>query len=232
MNRSISIILKECENSINYTFKNKDYLLEALTHRTYANEKSNNMKYNQRLEFLGDSVLSLIINEYLFKTYENYEEGILSRFKSSLVSRDSLADISRSLNLGNYILLGRGEEASGGRYRANMLEDLFEAIVGAIYLDSGFDSVKNFILNIYDNRLKQLNINTFDKDYKTMFQEIIQKKYKVNPTYNTIEYDNNFSFKSEVLVSNKLYGTGFANNKKEAEINAAKKKKKKINNKG
>ncbi len=232
MNRSISIILKECENSINYTFKNKDYLLEALTHRTYANEKSNNMKYNQRLEFLGDSVLSLIINEYLFKTYENYEEGILSRFKSSLVSRDSLADISRSLNLGNYILLGRGEEASGGRYRANMLEDLFEAIVGAIYLDSGFDSVKNFILNIYDNRLKQLNINTFDKDYKTMFQEIIQKKYKVNPTYNTIEYDNNFSFKSEVLVSNKLYGTGFANNKKEAEINAAKDALEKINNKG
>ncbi len=232
MNRSISIILKECENSINYTFKNKDYLLEALTHRTYANEKSNNMKYNQRLEFLGDSVLSLIINEYLFKTYENYEEGILSRFKSSLVSRDSLSDISRSLNLGNYILLGRGEEASGGRYRANMLEDLFEAIVGAIYLDSGFDSVKNFILNIYDNRLKQLNINTFDKDYKTMFQEIIQKKYKVNPTYNTIEYDNNFSFKSEVLVSNKVYGTGFANNKKEAEINAAKEALEKINNKG
>lgn len=229
MNRSISIILKECENSINYTFKNKDYLLEALTHRTYANEKSNNMKYNQRLEFLGDSVLSLIINEYLFKTYENYEEGILSRFKSSLVSRDSLADISRSLNLGNYILLGRGEESSGGRYRANMLEDLFEAIVGAIYLDSGFDSVKNFILNIYDNRLKQLNINTFDKDYKTMFQEIIQKKYKVNPIYNTIEYDNNFSFKSEVLVSNKVYGTGFANNKKEAEINAAKEALEKIN---
>ena len=233
MDESSLIVVKNCENNLNYTFKNKEYLLEALTHRTYANENSTNkMKYNQRLEFLGDSVLSLIINEYLFITYPNYEEGILSRFKSSLVSRDSLADIARSINLGNYLFLGRGEEASGGRYRANMLEDLFEAIVGAIYLDSGLDSAKSFIFRVYEDRLKKLNVETFDKDYKTMFQEIIQKKYKVNPIYSTIEHNIDFSFKAEVFVLNKSYGVGFANNKKEAETKAAKEALEKINKKG
>ena len=162
---NIDRILNNCQTAIKYEFRNKDHLLEAITHRTYANESKKKMKYNQRLEFLGDSVLSLIISDYLFKKYNSSKEGLLSKVKSSLVSQKSLADISKELKLGDFLLLGHGEEASGGRYRDNMLEDLFEAIVGAIYLDSGITSASKFVMRAYKERLSNLDIENFDKDY-------------------------------------------------------------------
>lgn len=220
----IEKILKDCQKNIGYDFINENYLLEAITHRTFANENKSDkekIKYNQRLEFLGDSVLSLIISEYLFKKYPNYKEGLLSKIKSSLVSSQMLSQLSRDLKLGDFILLGNGEEVSGGRQKENILEDLFEAIVGAIYLDSNIDCAKEFIINAYKDKLNNLNIEDSYKDYKTIFQEIIQKKYKINPKYQTIEIEKN-KFKSEVFVSNKSYAVGFGKSKKESEMETAK----------
>lgn len=223
---NIDKILSNCQTAIKYEFKNKDHLLEAITHRTYANESKRKMKYNQRLEFLGDSVLSLIISDYLFKKYNASKEGLLSKVKSSLVSQKSLADISKELKLGDFLLLGHGEETSGGRYRDNMLEDLFEAIVGAIYLDSGINNATKFVMWAYKKRLNNLDIENFDKDYKTIFQEIIQKKHKTSPVYKSYEYydeNNHEMFKAEVYVNDKNFALGIGKSKKEAETNAAKK---------
>ncbi|EKV56719.1 ribonuclease III [Brachyspira hampsonii 30446] len=223
---NIDKILNNCQSAINYEFRNKAYLLEAITHRTYANESKKKMKYNQRLEFLGDSVLSLVISDYLFKKYNSSKEGLLSKVKSSLVSQKSLADISKELKLGDFLLLGHGEEASGGRYRDNMLEDLFEAIVGAIYLDSGITSAYKFVMRSYKERLSNLDIENFDKDYKTIFQELIQKKHKTSPIYKSCEFhdeNNNDMFKAEVYVNDKTFALGIGKSKKEAETNAAKK---------
>lgn len=220
----IDKILKECQKAISYNFKNKEYLLEAITHRTFANENKSDIekiKYNQRLEFLGDSVLSLIISDYLFRKYPNYNEGLLTKIKSSLVSNQTLCELSKKLELGDFILLGHGEETSGGRQRENMLEDLFEAIVGAIYLDAGIVEAKNFIIKTYKEKLNDLNISNSYKDYKSIFQEIIQKEYKINPKYLTKEIENDM-FKSEVIVNNKSYAAGSGKSKKDAEMEAAK----------
>lgn len=215
--------LKDCQKAISYNFKNEEYLLEAITHRTFANENESakgKIKYNQRLEFLGDSVLSLIISEYLFKKYPNYKEGLLTKIKSSLVSTQMLSQLSKDLKLGDFILLGHGEEASGGRQRENMLEDLFEAIVGAIYLDAGIIEAKKFIIKAYNEKLDNLNDNSY-KDYKSIFQEIIQKEYKISPKYITEEIKNDM-FKSEAYVNKKSYATGLGKSKKEAEMECAK----------
>lgn len=220
-NYDIDKILKNCQKAISYNFKNEEYLLEAITHRTFANENKSDkekIKYNQRLEFLGDSVLSLIISDYLFNEYPNYKEGLLSKIKSFLVSSQMLSQLSRDLKLGDFILLGVGEEASGGRYKENMLEDLFEAVVGAVYLDSDINCVRDFIIKAYKDKLD--NINSY-KDYKTIFQEIIQKKYKINPVYRTEEIESN-KFKSEVYINNKSYAVGFGKTKKESEVETAK----------
>lgn len=222
---NVEKILIDCQTAIKYEFINKSYLLEAITHRTYANESKNKMKYNQRLEFLGDSVLSLIISDYLFRKYKFSKEGILSKIKSSLVSQKSLADISKEMKLGDFLLLGHGEETSGGRYRDNMLEDLFEAVVGAIYLDSGITNAAEFVMHAYKKKLNNLDIDNFDKDYKTMFQEIIQKKHKTSPIYKLFEYHdkgNNDMFKAEVYVNDKNFALGIGKSKKEAETEAAK----------
>ena len=223
---NIEEILTNCQETIKYEFRNKSHLLEAITHRTYANESKKKMKYNQRLEFLGDSVLSLIMSDYLFRKYNTSKEGLLSKVKSSLVSQKSLSDISKELKLGNFLLLGHGEEASGGRYRDNMLEDLFEAIVGAIYLDSGITNATRFVMMAYRNRLNNLDIDNFDKDYKTIFQELIQKKHKTSPIYKSYEFhdeNNHEMFKAELYVNDKNFATGIGKSKKEAETEAAKK---------
>ena len=171
---------------------------------------------------MGDSVLSLIISDYLFRKYTNYNEGLLTKIKSSLVSNQTLCELSKKLELGDFILLGHGEESSGGRQRENMLEDLFEAIVGAIYLDAGIVEAKNFIIKTYKEKLNDLNISNSYKDYKSIFQEIIQKEYKINPKYLTKEIENDM-FKSEVIVNNKSYAAGSGKSKKDAETQDEKK---------
>lgn len=220
-------IIEEAEKRLGITFDDKAVLLEAITHKSFVNENNKNQKDNQRLEFLGDSVLSLIITEYIFKTQNLSDEGVMSKIKSTLISKTTLSKLSKKLKLGNIIQIGRGEEASGGRQRDALLEDLFESITGAVYLDKGFDKTKEFVLRAYNDILKSSkNIDELYRDYKTIFQEMVQHKYKTTPLYKTVlKNDDNLKqeklFISEVFIENKKFAKGVGTNKKQAERNAA-----------
>ena len=178
--------MEELEKILNYNFKNKELLKEALTHPSLSINKK--VKNYERLEFLGDSILSMIIIEYLYKKYQNEKEGQLSKRKSYLVSKDRLSNIARSMNIGKYIIMTKGEEKTGGRDNKNNLENVMEAIIGAIYLDSNINTIRNFILNIWkpiDNEEKMPY-----NDPKTKLQEWSQKIYKQTPEYKLIKEED------------------------------------------
>ncbi|NBI06856.1 ribonuclease III [Senegalia massiliensis] len=229
------IKLKQFQERINYEFSDITLLNKALTHSSYANEfKSKKILYNERLEFLGDSVLGLVISDYIFNKYKNFPEGELTKIRALTVCEPSLAEISKKLNLGEFMLLGKGEEATGGRTRISILSDAFEAVIGAIYLDGGMKASKKFILN----NLLETIINAVNGemllDYKTELQEIIQQDSNSNIKYNVVKEegpDHNKKFYVEVSNNGKILGTGKGNSKKEAEQNAAKFALKKVNNK-
>lgn len=175
--------MEELEKILNYNFKNKELLKEALTHPSLSINKK--IKNYERLEFLGDSILSMVIIEYLYKKYKNEKEGQLSKRKSYLVSKDILSNIARNMNIGKYIIMTKGEEKTGGRDNKNNLENVMEAIIGAIYLDSNIDTVRKFILNIWEPIDKEEKIP--HNDPKTKLQEWSQKIYKQTPEYKLIK---------------------------------------------
>lgn len=175
--------MEELEKILNYNFKNKELLKEALTHPSLSVNKK--IKNYERLEFLGDSILSMVIIEYLYKKYKNEKEGQLSKRKSYLVSKDILSNIARNMNIGKYIIMTKGEEKSGGRENKNNLENVMEAIIGAIYLDSNIYTVRKFILNIWEPIDKEEK--TPHNDPKTKLQEWSQKIYKQTPEYKLIK---------------------------------------------
>lgn len=222
-------ILKEIQDELHIQFINKDLLLNALTHKSYAIEKK--MKYfNERLEFLGDSIISSIVAEFLYNRYPQYDEGKLSRMKSYLVSRVSLVHWAQRIRIGKYILLSRNEESSGGKKRASLLANVFEALIGALYLDRGFEVTRCFILQFLSKLRRVVDI-----DYKSKLQEIIQQKLKNTPDYRIVQEtgpDHNKVFKIEVLVKKKRLGVGSGKSKKEAEQAAAHSALKTINNSG
>lgn len=193
--------MEELENILNYNFKNKELLQEALSHPSLSVNKK--IKNYERLEFLGDSVLSMIIIEYLYKKYTNEKEGQLSKRKSYLVSKEILYEIAKSKNVGDFIIMTKGEEKSGGRDNINNLENVMEAVIGAIYLDSDIETIRNFILNIWipiDNREKLPH-----NDPKTKLQEWTQKIYKQTPEYKLIkeeEIDNKRLFYIKLTIPN------------------------------
>ncbi len=210
----------ELEKVLAYTFKNKDILREALSHKSYVAERRQ-AKDNERLEFLGDSVLGLIVAAYLYRLLTTKEEGVLSKIKSNLVSRRNLYFWAKDLDLGRYMLLGQGEISTGGRERASILSNAVEALIGAVYLDGGFDAAKDIILNW----LATQTIEQDTGDYKSILQEHLQKKGKPVPSYEVIstigpEHDKIFTVK--VSVNDKELGVGKGHNKKEAEQQAAK----------
>ena len=177
MRKEVSRLLK----SLDYEFKNPGYLTTAITHRSASK------KNNERLEFLGDSVLSLSITEYLYNHLENAQEGELSRLRSSLVKGDKLAELAQGLGLGDYLILGSGELKSGGFRRASILADALEAIFGAIFLDSDFQRCKQVILNLYKDELNSLPEASEIKDHKTKLQEHLQAKHLPLPAYNVVD---------------------------------------------
>lgn len=208
------------EKVIEYTFKDKELLRQALTHKSYAIE-CHTAEHNERLEFLGDSVLGLIVAHYLFDNYPNEDEGHLSKIKSSIVSRTSLSRWAREINLGEYIYLGAGEKMTGGKKRTSILSNSIEAVIGAIYLDGGYEQAYNFVMKY----LSKHSWEVIEKDYKSHLQEIIQKKHKIPPTYEIIrtegpEHDKIFTIK--VRIGKKVMGIGTGKNKKEAQQSAAK----------
>jgi ribonuclease-3 len=202
--------------------------MEALTHKSYVNERRDaGRKHNERFEFLGDAVLSLIMSDYLAKRYPELSEGSLSKLKAKLVSEASLANAARRLNLGARLKLGRGEELSNGRDKASLLADAFEAVIAAIYLDGGLEASRNFTIEALIDELRQIDIQQEKPggdDYKTRFQEWCQKRYELLPRYVIVREtgpDHQKSFEVEVLVNDKVFGAGRGHSKKEAEQEAA-----------
>lgn len=217
--------LQNLMKTLKVRFNDSTLLFQALTHKSYANEMGDSVKHNERLEFLGDSVLGLIINEYLYLKFNTYAEGELAKIKSVLVSDATLAERATALGLGRYIQIGHGEEKSGGRRRKALLEDVFEALIGAIYLDQGFETTKEFALRVFDETFERIREDDFYLDYKTLLQEKVQKKMRITPHYVVaLEQgpDHDREFHVEVSIKNKVMGKGVGKNKKEAEQQAAK----------
>lgn len=219
--------LEPLQENLNYFFKDICLLKTALTHSSYANE--NKMKVtdnNERLEFLGDTILSLIVSQYLYKKYPNYPEGELTKIRAKVVCESSLAYAARKINLGKYMLLGKGEEATGGRDRESILADASEALVGAIYMDSDFNTVNNLLLKNFETDIVYaIAKGALFIDYKTDLQENLQKITRSKIEYKVVKEegpDHNKIFYIDVVVDNKVVGTGTGRNKKEAEQMAAK----------
>lgn len=214
--------LGDLEKKIEYVFENKSLLKQALTHSSYANEQKirKNGDY-ERLEFLGDAVLELIASEYLFQTNPDMPEGKLTKLRSSVVCEPALAQCAKDIDLGSYMLLGKGEEATGGRFRESITSDVMEALIGALYLDGGFkiahDFVHKFILSDLENRI-------LFYDSKTVLQEIIQTKPNQKLVYELIEEkgpDHDKEFSVEAILNGKKVGAGRGKTKKAAEQKAA-----------
>lgn len=217
-------ILEEFEQKIGFVFKNNKLLDIALTHSSYANNKKN-VKYNERLEFLGDSVLQLCISEYLFNLYSDKDEGELTRNRALIVCENSLYIVSKKFDIGKYMKMSRGEELTGGRSRESILADCVEAVIAAIYLDSGMEYAEKFILSNFKDIIDKVINNQIILDYKTRLQEMLQKHGEVSISYSLITFigpPHRRKFFMEVSLKDKELGRGSGFSKKEAEQNAAK----------
>ncbi len=214
--------LSSLENELNYTFKNKELLKTAITHSSYISSIGLN---NERLEFLGDAILNFIISEYLFKMFKNQDEGTLSRIKSYIASEDFLFILAKRINLGSYILLGKGELKTGGRDKKSILADTMEAILAAIFLDGGIKNTKKVIKNLFSKDIQQLIINNENlKDYKSKLQEYFLSLQKIIPKYKLEkEYgpEHKKIFEISVWIKDTKIGFGVGPSKKEAEQIAA-----------
>jgi ribonuclease-3 len=208
------------EKSLGYKFEDQDLLKTALTHSSYANEFST--ESNERLEFLGDAVLGLVVARLLYDHYPRASEGKLSKQRSAIVSRVNFAKFTRELGIDKQIILGKGEEITGGRDRESNLSGAFEAIIGAIYLDGGYRKVFRVISKLIKNSIDEKDLFI---DYKTKLQEIAQKKYKQIPRYRVVHEEgppHKKCFHVEVKIMRRVLGEGMGSNKKEAEQSAAK----------
>jgi len=224
--------INKLQSLIKVKFRNKTLLNRALTHRSFLNESGKTLKDNERLEYLGDSVLGLVVNEYLFKHYEDYPEGDLAKIKSAAVSETTLAKLARGLNLGSFVMMGKGEENSGGRNRSSILANTFEAVIGAIYLDLGLKESRRFILSLIKEDIERIDHLTYMRDPKTNLQEYVQKKYKERPVYEVIEEkgpDHQKIFLVQLIIHGKKFSIGNGSSKRKAEMDAAKKALKEIN---
>ncbi|OIN96828.1 ribonuclease III [Candidatus Desantisbacteria bacterium CG1_02_38_46] len=217
--------LEQFQNNLGIRFRDIGLLDIALTHRTFAVESSKIVEDNERLEFLGDAVLGLAIGTYLYRKYRGYSEGHLSMARSKLVNENILAMKAREFHLGNYLLFGKGEELTGGRNKDSILASSFEAIIGAIYLESGFQKVYSFIYNCFKREVAKLSIKSALKDYKGELQELAEGRFGVKPFYKLVRTtgpDHKKFFEVKVVIRGKFFGVGKGGTKKEAEQKAAK----------
>lgn len=216
--------IHQLESALNLKFNNTRLLEEALIHRSYLNENTNNTISNERLEFLGDAVLELLVSKYLYLHFPEFSEGKLTNLRSAVVNTKSLAEIAQSINLGDYLRLSKGEETSGGRSNKSLLADVFEAVLGAMFLDQGLSPVEVFLekhlLPLIDEIVKSGEYN----DYKSILQERIQEKHRVTPLYKVIKEegpDHDKTFFCAVYIEKERLGEGSGKSKQEAEQEAA-----------
>ncbi len=216
----------QLQEALGYKFQNLSLLRQALTHRSYLPEAGRTLQDNERLEFLGDAVLELIISDLLYRQFgSRYKEGDLTKMRAYLVSEARLVILAKELDLGQYLLMGKGEERCGGRTRPSILADAFEAVVGAIYIDGGFEKAYSFIKTKFEGLLVSASQKGLKVDYKSRLQEMIQKKYHSLPSYKLVEIhgpDHDRLFKVCLSFGNKQISQGTGKSKKEAEQQAAK----------
>ena len=222
------------ESKLGYSFKDKALLALAFVHRSYINEHREVTSHNERLEFLGDSILGLIMAEYLYRHFPNTPEGELSFLRSRLVEAPSCIQYVQKLDLGKFLLLGKGERMNDGRGRESILSDLFEAIIGAIYLDGGLEAAKTFIFENFSAEIEKI-IQTPLRNWKATLQDYCQKKYQATPLYTVLSElgpDHHKIFKISVKINHEELGIGEGSSKKEAQQAAAADALKNITEKG
>lgn len=219
--------LSDFEKNIGFSFKDKNLLKQALTHRSFINENRNlNLEHNERLEFLGDAVLELVVTDYLYQKYPKKPEGELTSYRSSLVNSNTLAEVAKRLNINDFLLLSRGEAKDTGRARQIILANAYEAVVGAIYLDQGYDAAKDFIAQNIFHLIDEIVEKGAFIDSKSLFQEKAQDKVGITPAYKTVKEegpDHNKHFTVGVFLGDDLVVEGVGKSKQEAEQEAAKK---------
>ncbi len=214
------------QQKLGYNFNSIDHLVHALTHKSYAHEHK--LENNERLEFLGDAILQFVISDHLMSNYPELPEGMLSKFRAVLVSENGLSNLARKISLGQYILIGKGEEVTGGREKSSILSDTLEAIFCAIFLDSkekeGVSAVSIIIQSLFAKEIKAAEKTFSSVDYKTDFQEFVQKKKLGALNYKVIEEsgpDHNKEFVTALMIANEIFGIGKGKSKKISEQNAA-----------
>ena len=216
--------LDDLQAQLGLHFRNIDVLQEALTHRSYINDQPDtSVRNNERLEFLGDTVLDFVVTDVLFRRYPDMPEGELTQLRQSLVRTEALAELAQVCNLGEFLRMSRGEEKSGGRQRKNMLADTFEALAGALYLDQGTQAVEDFVMPFFLPRLERILSENLHKNARSMLQEWSQAEYGIAPTYRVIEAtgpDHEKLFTVEVVLGEQVIGMG-SGSSKHAAIQAA-----------
>ena len=216
-------MIKELENAIGYRFKNISLLQNALAHSSYANERwHNSLMSNERLEFLGDSVLGMLVAEYLYRTFPDRPEGELTRMRADMVCERALAQIAHQIGLGEHLLLGKGEEQGGGRSRDSILADAVESVIAACFLDGGMEAAKQFVERFVLTRVPVTKLN--NADYKTALQELVQQKKNQTIAYVLIGEtgpDHDKQFTVELTINGQTVGQGIGTSKKRAEQDAA-----------
>jgi len=209
----------QLEARLNYIFEDKQLIIEALTHKSYKKPYN-----NERLEFLGDAVLDLIVGEYLFKKFEQSDEGILSKIRASLVNEKGFTLIARAIDLGEYIFISSAEENNNGRDKPSLLSNAFEAVIGAIYLEAGLEKAREISVKLLEACYPKIDLDTLSKDFKTALQELTQATHGVTPTYELLESsgpDHKKEFVIAVILEGKTIAKAKGKSKKEAQQKAA-----------
>jgi len=211
--------IESLEQKLGYTFKDKKLIIEALTHKSYKQPYD-----NERLEFLGDAVLDLVVGEYLFRKFRTSDEGKLSKIRASLVNETGFDKLARALNLGDYILLSNAEDNNGGRQKSSLLSNAFEAIMGAIYLEAGLEKVQNIAIELIENNHEEISLDSLFRDFKTTLQELTQARFGITPEYTVLASrgpDHQKEFDVGVFIEDKEYARASGKSKKIAQQEAA-----------
>lgn len=217
---------QKAETILNYRFENDELFRQAFTHSSHVHEKKlDSLQSNERLEFLGDAVLQIVVSDYLYSNFTQMHEGDLTKLRASVVCESSLATAAKNMDIGSLLILGRGEKRTGGDYRDSILADTFEAVIGAVYLDGGYEPAEKIILDALVDSIHHLSKDVAPRDYKTRLQEQMQKTSSLPLKYTTVEEKgpaHKKIFKVHLEHNGKMLGTGIGKSKKEAEQQAAK----------